>query len=363
MLDLAEPSTPEPFDLQTIDERSDDELDALPFGVICLDEEGTILRYNLYESRFARLDRNTVIGRTFFGEVAPCARTEAFEGRFRAFLARGGAGTERFDFLFDFKFGAQQVSIELVKAPGAARYYLLVNRVKLMAPRPSFPAELLAAEQRVLAPDEAKRGVRRDDLERRFVDAPASLFAALRATCDRLAPESWQLFATEWGVQWGRRAAVDLEASALETRQVSLRDLTMREASALVAGYLLDRGWGRPTFDFSATNEGVLVIDLERSALAEAAPRRRGPDGAPRPELGCPLVAGCFSGILTSLAGRRLAAREVACVAGGAPQCSFVVVAHERRAVIDGALRDGARGTALIRDALRRAPRSGAPSR
>ena len=33
-----------------------------------------------------------------------------------------------------------------------------------------------------LAPDEATRGVLRDDLERRFIGAPAVLFAALRAT-------------------------------------------------------------------------------------------------------------------------------------------------------------------------------------
>jgi photoactive yellow protein len=359
MLDLAESSSPVPFDPSSVDDRSDDELDALPFGVICLDDEGTILRYNLYESRFARLDRNTVIGRGFFTEVAPCTRTEAFEGRFRAFVEKGGeAAPLRFDFLFDFKFGAQHVSIELCRAASAPRYYLLVNRTKVVGPRPSFPAELLAAEQRVLAPDEARHGVLRDDLERRFVDAPAALFAALRATCDRLAPESWQLFATEWGVQWGRRAAVDLEASALEKSDLSLRELSMREVSSLIAGYLLERGWGLPAFDFSAMNEGVLQIELERSALAEAAPRRTSADGSPRQELACHLVAGCFSGLLSSLAGRRLAAREVCCVAGGAACCSFVVVAHERRSVVDGALRDGARGVAPVRAALRRAPRS-----
>lgn len=364
MLDLAESSAPVPFDPRSIDDRADDELDALPFGVICLDDEGTILRYNLYESRFARLDRNTVIGKNFFAEVAPCTRTEDFEGRFRAFASRDGqGGAQRFDFLFDFKFGAQYVSIELMRAPSAPRYYLLVNRTKVMGPRPSFPAELLAAEQRVLAPDEARHGVLRDNLERRFVDAPASLFGALRATCDRLAPESWQLFATEWGLQWGRRAAVDLEATALEKSEVSLRELSMRELSSLVAGYLLERGWGLPTFDFGAMVEGVLRIDLERSALAEAAPRRLAADGTPRPELACHLVAGCFSGLLSSVAGRRLAAREVACVAGGAPVCSFVVVAHGRRGVVDALLREGARGVEPVRAALRRAPRSVESSR
>ena len=88
MLDLARPVTLAPFDPRTIDDLSDAELDALAFGVIALDEEGTVLRYNLYESRLARLDRNQVVGRNFFDDVAPCTRIEAFQGRFRAFAAR-----------------------------------------------------------------------------------------------------------------------------------------------------------------------------------------------------------------------------------------------------------------------------------
>jgi photoactive yellow protein len=55
-----------PTDPMQLDGRSDQELDTLPFGVIALDDEGTILRYNLYEAQFARLDRNQVLGRDFF---------------------------------------------------------------------------------------------------------------------------------------------------------------------------------------------------------------------------------------------------------------------------------------------------------
>ena len=55
MLDLHPLKTPDSFKPLSIDERSDAEIDALPFGVIALDEAGTVLRYNLYESRLARL--------------------------------------------------------------------------------------------------------------------------------------------------------------------------------------------------------------------------------------------------------------------------------------------------------------------
>ncbi len=357
MLDLARPITLTPFDPRRVDDLSDAELDGLSFGVIALDEEGTVLRYNLYESRLARLDRNQVVGRNFFA-IAYCARTEAFEGRFRAFARTSVAGdVDHFDFVFDFKFGTQNVSIEMMRAPDAPRWYLFVNRTKVAPPRPSFPVEMLAAEQRALAPDEDRQGVLRDELERRIVDAPAPFFAALRATCDRLAPETWQLFATEWGVQWGRRTAVDLEASVLESGGRSLREVPMRDVARLVSTYLSERGWGSLSFDFALTIEGILVIDLARSALAEAAPRPPRKDSAPRDDLACHIVAGCLAGILSSVAGRRLAAREVACVAGGAKQCSIVLVAHERRPALDAALGDGNRGVESIRAALRRAPR------
>lgn len=362
MLEIPESSAPSSVDPRSIDDRTDAELDALPFGVIGLDEEGTILRYNLYESRFARLDRNQVLGRNFFGEVAHCTRTDAFEGRFRAFVASGvGREVERFDFVFDFDFGAQEVLVEILRS-AASRYYLLINRKRVSGPRRDVPQETLAAAQRDLAPDEQRRGVRRDELERRFIDVPAPFFAALRATCDRLAPETWQLFAGEWGLAWGRRAAVDLEATAIERGAPSLRELPMREAARLVSAYFAERGWGSPVFDFGAVAEGVLVVEIERSALAEAAPRGRQPEGAP-PDRACHMVAGCLAGILSSIAGRRLAAREVACAAGGAPRCSIIVVGHERRAATDAALRQGADGIDAVRAALRRASRPAGDAR
>jgi photoactive yellow protein len=357
MLDLVDAVTTGTLDPRTIDERSDAELDAMQFGVIGLDPDGVILRYNLYESRLARLDRNQVVGRNFFSEIARCTRTENFEGRFRAFVARGGMAAdgvtrhERFEFVFDFRFGAQDVTVDIVRAGTADRYYLLVNRQKVRGPRPNIPEEQLAAAQSALAPSEAIHGVRRDDRERRFVDAPGSLLSALRATCDRLAPESWQIFSAEWGTQWGRRIAVDLEADALEQNGQSLRDLPMREVASRISAYFTERGWGAPVFDLSDGASGLISIEVERSALAEAAPKKR-TELRPEGDLACHLLAGALGSVLTSVAGRRLAAREVACMSGGAPTCTIVVVGHERREQVDGALRTGVRGLPPVRATL-----------
>lgn len=355
MIDLEPTSAPPSIDARSIHGCSDSDLDGLSYGVVALDTRGVVLRYNLYESRLARLDRNQVIGRGFFTEVARCTKTDAFYGRFERLLAAGEVGRrEHFDFVFGFAFGEQQVAVEMLLATPDV-VYLLINRKTVQAERTQGPEVPLAVVQRVLAPDEVAWGVRRDAMERRFVDVSSPFFAALRATCDRVAPESWQLFATEWGVQWGRRAAIDLEASTIEAGRASLRDVPMQELATLVSTTIADRGWGRPSFHFEHAKEGLVLIFVERSALAEAAPKahQAGAPGQPR-DLACHLLAGCFSGIMSYVADRRLSAREVSCRSAGAPRCTFALVAHERRSIVDSALLEGQRGVDAIREALQR---------
>jgi photoactive yellow protein len=351
MFEEVAPSSDSPVQRETVHTLTDEQLDALPFGVIALDEQARVLRYNLYESRLARLDRNDVIGRHFFDEIARCTKTVEFEGRYRALLAEGGGKSVRFDYLFDFAFGAQSVAIEMVRVPTGV--YVLVNRKKIAPPRPEFPRDLLAVRQTELAPDEGTRGVRRDARERRVVETPYTFLAALRATCDRLAPETWPLFANEWGVQWGRRLAVELEASALERASTSLGDLPMREAAHDIAEHLKSLGFGALAFDFGPSQDGIIRVDLARSALAEAARKTTSDPGA----LSCHLIAGCLAGVLSSLAQRRLAGREIACVASRpGSTCTLVIVGHERRGLVDEAIARGVRDLEGVRRALRARP-------
>lgn len=55
-----------------LDDLSSDQLDALPFGAIKVDGRGRIELYNAAESRLSGRAVETVIGRDFFREVAPC---------------------------------------------------------------------------------------------------------------------------------------------------------------------------------------------------------------------------------------------------------------------------------------------------
>lgn len=104
-------------------------LDQLPFGVVTLDGGGRIIGYNDTESRLAGLPRERVIGRSFFGDVAPCARVREFEGRFRDYAeGRTRAGVETFEFVFHFQQGAQRVLI--LFSPGRYRGEFLMSMLR-----------------------------------------------------------------------------------------------------------------------------------------------------------------------------------------------------------------------------------------
>lgn len=318
------------IDGMTLDRYDEAQLDELRFGVICVDRRGTILRYNLAEARLARLDRSKVVGRNFFREVAPCTANEEFEGRFRAFLVSREARIA-FDYVFDFKFGAQEVHVEFVRTTSAERVYLCINRMRFRPMRPEFEA-VAAPRQAELVPNERDFGVLRDDADQRIVVMPAAALRALRLTWDRIAPKAWGLFAAEWGARWGRLAVLDIETELLEKRGVALGELPLDEALGLLRAHVEQEGWGRLNIDVTsaaASTRGAAIITLERSALAESA----GTSDIPR----CQLMAGLMRAFLSHISQRLLFVREIRCVAQGAPRCEMIAVAQSRKEQLDEA--------------------------
>jgi PAS domain S-box-containing protein len=66
-----------------------EEADALPYGLIVLDRSGVVVGYNEAESRLSGLARSRVLGRHFFIEIAPCTRVRAFGGLYRRMVRDG----------------------------------------------------------------------------------------------------------------------------------------------------------------------------------------------------------------------------------------------------------------------------------
>ena len=107
---------------------SDDELDALAFGAIELDRDGRILRYNAAEADISGRDQAGMVGRDFFADVAPCTRSEAFEGRFRAGM-RAGKMDVQFTYVLDHEMDATEVRVRMYTVQGNDSCWVLIKRV------------------------------------------------------------------------------------------------------------------------------------------------------------------------------------------------------------------------------------------
>jgi photoactive yellow protein len=110
---MSSASVPAPaFKFQIGNSISDADLDSLPYGVIQLDAEGAVLRYNAREESLSGLSRQKVVGKNFFKQVAPCTDMQEFYGRFSAGVAAGELHCT-FRFHFPFKKNPRDVTITL----------------------------------------------------------------------------------------------------------------------------------------------------------------------------------------------------------------------------------------------------------
>ncbi len=105
-------SSPSLTIFQTVDSMNEGELDALPHGVIHLDDRGVILQYNAYEGRLAGLAKENVVGKNFFKDVAPCTDVEDFYGLFQKGVAAGRLHV-KFRYHFSFKHNPRDVTVTL----------------------------------------------------------------------------------------------------------------------------------------------------------------------------------------------------------------------------------------------------------
>lgn len=111
-------------------EQSDDKaLDTLDYGVIAIDSDGIVRRYNQCESNCSLLAPSDVIGRPLFSEIARCMNNSLIAGRFSQ--ARENAQTldAIIHYVLAFKSGAGPVEMRLLYSPEASLSYLLIRRL------------------------------------------------------------------------------------------------------------------------------------------------------------------------------------------------------------------------------------------
>jgi photoactive yellow protein len=102
---------------------SDSELDALPFGVIEMDHQFKVLRYNSAESRHSRVPPDRMIGQNLFRDVAPWANNQRIARRYRL-----DSVDETMQYTVSLNMQQEAVTLRMLKPGYSERMYLLVNR-------------------------------------------------------------------------------------------------------------------------------------------------------------------------------------------------------------------------------------------
>ena len=114
--------------LPTLDAATDEVLDTLTFGVIGIDADGQVQRYNSLESKMAALSPAKVLGNHLFTAVAPCMNNFMVAQRFEDALADGSTLDETIDYVLTLRMRPIKVKLRLLAATAVARRYVLIQR-------------------------------------------------------------------------------------------------------------------------------------------------------------------------------------------------------------------------------------------
>ena len=113
--------------LKNIHTLNEQDLDTFDFGIIGLSDNGTILKYNDYETKLANRSKKETLGASFFEEVAPCTNVPLFSGLFfhgvqhndlHAFVS----------YFFDFRMTPTHVWIHMYRCCKSKTNWILVQK-------------------------------------------------------------------------------------------------------------------------------------------------------------------------------------------------------------------------------------------
>jgi photoactive yellow protein len=111
-----------------LDASSQEQIDALDFGVIGFDADTNVQRYNAFESQAAGISPQRVLGQPLFTNVAPCMNNFMVAQRFEDALADGTPLDDTIDYVLTLRMRPVKVALRLLASPASGNRYVLVQR-------------------------------------------------------------------------------------------------------------------------------------------------------------------------------------------------------------------------------------------
>ncbi|MGI3902790.1 MAG: phosphonate transporter [Janthinobacterium lividum] len=110
--------------VEVLDRLPPAEIDALPFGVVGMVADGTVVVYNITESNMAGIARESVMGTHFMSEIGQCMNNFMVAQRFEDETELD----EELDYVLTLRMRPTPVRLRLLKTLTIARHYILIRR-------------------------------------------------------------------------------------------------------------------------------------------------------------------------------------------------------------------------------------------
>ena len=114
----------EPNAIRLLGALTETEMDELPTGVIGMSQDGIVVVYNRAEAELSRLTPARVLGRHFFGNVAPCTNNHLIAQRFETEPELDAM----LDYVFTLRMAPTPVRLRMLRSAAEPLMYLLVER-------------------------------------------------------------------------------------------------------------------------------------------------------------------------------------------------------------------------------------------
>ncbi len=113
--------------LVCLEAMNDAALDNLDFGVIGINGDSIVCKYNASESTFAGVRQSDALGKNLFTELAQCMNNFLVAVRFEDAISEGKPLDETIDYMFSWRMRPTNVQLRLLYAPEYLTRYILVK--------------------------------------------------------------------------------------------------------------------------------------------------------------------------------------------------------------------------------------------
>lgn len=113
--------------INNLDMLTRDQANAIPYGVVKVDDTGVVQMYNRWEAEMAGITPAAAEGKNFFTQVAPCTNNRLFFGRFKDGVSKGDIDVE-FNYTFTYKMRPTNVGIRLFRHRSSRTNWVFVTK-------------------------------------------------------------------------------------------------------------------------------------------------------------------------------------------------------------------------------------------